>query len=276
MFYFTVLKKYIVKTKILSHIKYIEIFNLTVGRLEIKERKKIMVYGYCRISTNKQSIDRQIRNIKEKHPTAVIVKEIFTGAKQDRPEWNKLYKRVKKDDLIVFDEVSRMSRNAEEGFQTYKDLFNKDIKLEFLKESHINTESYKDAIKKSISLEVSSGDNATDILVNNIMNAINEFMMNKVESDIYSAFADAQKELDYLHQRTREGIETARLNGKQIGGVKGRKLNIKKKEPIKEQIKLKSQDFNGTYSDMDLIKVLGIARNTFYKYKKELKEEIAI
>ena len=37
------------------------------------------IYGYCRISTAKQSIDRQIRNIKAEYPTAHIVQEAYTG-----------------------------------------------------------------------------------------------------------------------------------------------------------------------------------------------------
>ena len=74
------------------------------------------IYGYCRISTKQQSIERQIRNIKGEYDTAVIVTEVYTGTKQDRPEWNKLYRKVKPGDTIVFDSVSRMSRDADDGF----------------------------------------------------------------------------------------------------------------------------------------------------------------
>ena len=77
------------------------------------------VFGYARISTLKQSIERQIRNIKAVYPDAVIVTEKYTGTKMDRPEWSKLYKKAQAGDLIVFDSVSRMSRDAEEGFQVY-------------------------------------------------------------------------------------------------------------------------------------------------------------
>ena len=49
------------------------------------------VYGYCRISTKKQSIDRQIRNILAECPTAEIRQEIYTGTKfQGREELQKL------------------------------------------------------------------------------------------------------------------------------------------------------------------------------------------
>jgi ACT domain-containing protein len=37
-----------------------------------------------------------------------------------------------------------------------------------------------------------------------------------------------------------------------------------------------SKDFNGTLADADVMKLTGLARNTYYKYKKELKEEQGI
>ena len=61
------------------------------------------VYGYCRISTKQQSIDRQIRNIKAEYDDAVIITEVYIRTKQDRPEWNKLYKRAKAGDTIAFE-----------------------------------------------------------------------------------------------------------------------------------------------------------------------------
>ena len=101
------------------------------------------IYGYCRISTAKQSIERQIRNIKAAYPTAHIVQEAYTGTSIFRPEWLKLYRVLKAGDTVVFDSVSRMSRNAEEGFALYEDLYHKGIRLVFLKEHHIDTETYK-------------------------------------------------------------------------------------------------------------------------------------
>ena len=233
-----------------------------------------MIYGYCRISTKKQSIDRQIRNIKREFPTAIILTEAFTGTKLDRPEWNKLNRKLKYGDTIVFDEVSRMSRNAKEGFALYQRLFNIGINLVFLKEPHMNTDSYKEAMQGIFNTEIQSGDKATDDLVNSIMAAVNKFMMNKVEKDIYKAFEQAQKEVDYLHQRTKEGIETARLNGKQIGLEKGTKLTTKKSLVAKEVIKKHNKDFGGSLSNEDTWKLAGISKMTFYKYKNELLAEL--
>lgn len=60
------------------------------------------VYGYCRISTAKQSIERQIRNILAIYPEADIRKEVYTGTKhQGRAELQKILKTVRKDQLVI-------------------------------------------------------------------------------------------------------------------------------------------------------------------------------
>ena len=59
------------------------------------------IYGYTRISRAKQSIDRQIRNIKAIYPTAVIIQEVFTRTSLNRKEWQKLFNKVKAGDLTV-------------------------------------------------------------------------------------------------------------------------------------------------------------------------------
>ena len=66
--------------------------------------------------------------------------------------------------------------------------------------------------------------------------------------------------------------ETARLNGKQIGLPKGRKLTTQKSLVAKAVIRKHSKDFSGTLTDSEVICLTGIARNTYYKYKRELRE----
>lgn len=234
-----------------------------------------MIYGYARISTRKQNIERQIRNIQGKFPAAVIVKEIYTGTKfQGRKELDKLLAKIREGDVIVFDSVSRMSRNAEEGFQLYKDLFEKGISLVFLKEPHIDTNTYKSAIdNQMLNINISTNDEDTDSLIQGILDAVKTYILKLAEKQIKLAFEQAEKEVADLHQRTREGIETARLNGKRIGREKGKKLTTKKSLEAKEKIKKYSMDFNGTLNDKDCIQLIGIARGSFYKYKKELREE---
>ena len=129
------------------------------------------------------------------------------------------------------------------------------------------------ALQRQVSSSPETGSAATDRFVSGIMDALNRYTADLAKEQIRLAFAQAQKEVDDLHQRTREGILTARLNGKQIGQTPGRKLTIKKSAPCKEQIKKYSRDFDGTLTDADCIKLIGIARNTYYKYKRELREE---
>lgn len=222
-----------------------------------------MIYGYARISRKEQSIERQIRNIKSAYPDAVIVKEACTGTKIERPEWSKLYKAVKPGSTIVFDSVSRMSRNAQEGVATYFALYEKGVKLIFLKEHYIDTEVYEKQQHDIIPLQGTAEDK--------IFCGINEYFRELAKKQIIIAFDQAEKEVQDLHQRTKEGIETARLRGKQIGLKPGTKLTIKKEGPAKAKILKYSRDFNGTLADPECIKLVGISRNTYYKYKRDLR-----
>ena len=221
-----------------------------------------MLYGYCRISKAKQSIDRQIRNIKAAYPEAFIVQEVFTRTRLDRPEWQKLLKKIHAGDTIVFDSVSRMSGNAIDGFAAYEELYNKGINLIFIKEPHINTATYKQALENNIKL---TGSN-----VDYILEGANKYLMALAKEQIRLAFEQSEKEVEDLHRRTREGIQTARLNGKQIGQRQGVKLTTKKSIAAKEIIQKHSKDFGGTLADTEVMKLAGIARNTYYKYKREL------
>lgn len=222
-----------------------------------------MEYGYCRISTRKQSIDRQIRNILKEYPEAKIVQEIFTGTKyQGRKELESLLKKVQPHDTIIFDSVSRMSRDAEEGFALYEELYNRGINLVFLKEPQINTDTYKKILANNVQL--------TGTNVDLILEGVNKYLMCLAKEQIRLAFVQAQKEVDDLHQRTSEGIKTARLKGKQIGQKPGATFETKKSIEAKKEILKKSKAFGGTYSDKDLMKVIGISRNSYYKYKKQL------
>lgn len=235
-----------------------------------------MIYGYCRISRKTMSIERQVRNILQEYPTAHIIKEAFTGTKiQGRKELDKLLRIVKSGDTIVFDSASRMSRNEEEAIELYQELFNANINLIFLKEPHINTDTYKKALESQIKITANTGSEATDNFISGIIEALNQYTMDLAKEQIRLVFAQAQKEVDDLHQRTAEGIITAKLNGKQVGQPKGTKLTTKKSIEAKEIIKKHSKDFCGTLDDEEVIKLTGISRNTYYKYKREIREDIA-
>ncbi|MDU7110198.1 recombinase family protein [Clostridium perfringens] len=224
-----------------------------------------MIYGYARVSTKQQSIERQIRNIKQQNNGAMIFQEKYTGTKIDgREEFKKLLSVVKQGDTIIFDSVSRMSRNAEEGFELYKELFNKGVELIFIKESYINTSTYKSALETNIKL--------TGTIVDSILEGVNKYLMQLAEEQIKIAFNQAEKEVEDLRQRTREGLVTAKIEGKKVGREKGDKLTTKKSVESKKLIRKYSKEFEGSLTDKDCIKLIGISRNSYYKYKREMLE----
>lgn len=234
------------------------------------------IYGYARISTKKQNIERQVRNIYAEYPTAKMYQEAYTGTKlQSREELQKILSKVQKGDTIVFDSVSRMSRNAEDGSKLYFELYDKGINLVFLKEHHIDTDAYKEALEAS-GIKVNTDDSAEGTLVNDIMVAINKFMVAKVKADIMKAFDQAEKEVEDLHQRTKEGIETARLNGKAIGGAAnaGKNRTSKKSIEAKEKIRKYSKSFGGQMGNVELMQFCNITEPTLLKYKKEIRQEL--
>lgn len=240
--------------------------------------RKSVIYGYARKSTMKQKIQRQIDNIRQAYPDAVIITESFTGTKIDRPAFSKLLQQVKPGDTIVFDEVSRMSRNAADGFSLYRDLYEKGVNLVFLKEPHINSSVYRDRTQKRIeAMHTSTGSAATDKFIQSMIDALNAYSMDIVQEQIQLAFAQAQAEVDYLHQRTSEGVRKAQAAGKQVGRAAGSSSGsdfkeYKKATAAKEVIKKHCKDFGGTLSDAETMKIAGCARGSYYKYKREIRE----
>lgn len=234
-----------------------------------------MIYGYCRISTLKQSLERQVRNIQHYCPDVVIIQEIYTGTKQNRPEWDRLCKKLISDDTVVFDSVSRFSRNATEGFNLYKELYSKGINLVFLKEPHINTDTYKQTLDRQIQLAINSGDSAADKLISSIADALNEYMMSLAQRQIQLAFEQSQKEVDDLHSRTSEGMKASGAGEKIRQSRTGKTFSTNKSKQAKLKILEHSNSFKGTLGDKDLQALTGISRNSFYKYKAELKEELS-
>ena len=234
-----------------------------------------VVFGYVRISTLKQKLERQIDNIKREYPEAVIITEKgISGCTLDRPAWNKLIsdveRRAEKGEhvTIVFDEVSRMSRNAKEGFTLYERLFDLGVDLKFIKEPHVNTDIYRQALDQGISM--------TGTEVDAILTGINKYLMILAQKQIELAFRSAQHEVDFLHKRTSEGVRKAQASGKQIGRPIGAKIETRKARESKQIIEKHSKDFNGSLNDLECMKLTGLSRNTYYKYKRELKGNLNV
>ena len=216
-----------------------------------------MIYGYCRVSTPSQSIERQERNILKVAPDAVLYEEAYTGRVLSRPEWQKLMKKVQRGDVIIFDSVSRMARNAEDGVTAYMELLDRGVELRFIKEPTINTAVYQEAVKNAVPM--------TGTAVDLILQGVNDYLKELARLQIRTAFEQSQKEVDDLRQRTREG-----MIGKDSGRREGVTVETKKAKDAKEIIMKHSKTFGGSLDDAEVMKLAGCSRNSYYKYKREL------
>lgn len=234
-----------------------------------------MMYAYCRVSTERQSLKRQIDNIAAAFPEITercYYTEKYTGTTADRPAWMRLLARVQSGDTIVFDSVSRMSRDAAEGARQYEELYSKGVSLIFLNEPYCSTDTYRAAAAASIP---TTGNEIADIYIE----ATNKVLMILAKQQITLAFEQAQKERDDLSKRTKDGIQAARKARIEAGEAepfdfnRGKTLETKKSKAAKELIRKHSKDFDGTLKDVECMKLAGIARNTYFKYKRELKSE---
>ncbi|MDR2953870.1 MAG: recombinase family protein [Prevotella sp.] len=151
---------------------------------------KNYIFGYARVSTESQNLDRQLDALK-KYGAEQIYNEKMTGTKRDRPELMKMLDRMTEGDIIVIESLSRLGRST-------KDL----IELTELFQSRgVNLVSLKEAIDTNTS---------TGKLLFTLMSAI------------------AQFERDTIADRTREGLKAARARGRTGGRPKTNADVIKK------------------------------------------------
>lgn len=234
-----------------------------------------LVVGYCRVSTPKQKLERQVQNIKKIYPDAIIIEEKYTGATNNRPKYQKLLKQCRAGLIkkLVFDEVSRMSRNAEEGIETYKELYNLGIEIEFIKQPHLNSEVYRTASSQKINIDTSGYDEDTAKLLNTMISGLNDFLFAVAGKQIKIAFESAQNERELLAKRTSEGIKQAKILGSKIGRQEGQTIITHKSIKAKKLIRQHYELIDGALTATQCIDMLKISKSTFYRYVKEMYEE---
>ena len=226
------------------------------------------IYGYARVSTQKQKLSRQITNIHALYPGIKIYSDRYTGTKLDRPQFQLLLSLLRPGDLVVFDSVSRLSRDAEDGYTLYMRLYADGVDLEFIKEPHISTKHFRRATEQSIG---SVGNTVADIYIK----ATNEVLRLLAKEQIQLAFEQAEKEAADTRQRIREGLrERQAKTGLKTGRKAGDKVIVHNKAERVRKIKKYSKSCYGSLTDVEVMRLLdGISKNTFYKYKKVAVEQ---
>lgn len=94
------------------------------------------IIGYCRVSTRGQlegnSLEEQSKKILATYPNAIIECEQYSGAKMDRPVFDKVINSLNKDDILVVSKLDRFCRSTKEGLEYIDILINKGVKIHIL------------------------------------------------------------------------------------------------------------------------------------------------
>ena len=101
-----------------------------------------MIYGYCRVSTRGQldgnSIEEQENKIRKDYPSAEIIVESYSGAKE-RPIFKELISKCQEGDCLVVSKLDRFCRTTKEGLQYIDELMEKGVKIHILNMGLIDT-----------------------------------------------------------------------------------------------------------------------------------------
>ena len=140
---------------------------------------KNFVFGYARVSTEQQCLDRQL-DMLEKYGVDKIYNEKMTGTKRSRPELEKLLERLTEGDTVVIESLPRLGRSTKDLIWLMETFNSQGVNLVSLKESIDTTSS-------------------TGKLLFTLMSAL------------------AQFERDVIADRTREGLASASARGRKGG-----------------------------------------------------------
>ncbi|MGB6128859.1 MAG: recombinase family protein [Psychrilyobacter sp.] len=229
-----------------------------------------MIYGYVRISTKKQSLERQIINIIKFEKNAKIIKEIYTGTSTNRKNFLQLLNKVKSNDTIIFDSVSRMSRSAKDGIEIYERLMDEGVNLIFLKEGYINTDIYNSQLETYKNIDTKEKD------LKPLFEGIRETLKNLARKQIKVAFDQSEKEVEDMRCRTKEALAVKKSQGVILGRPLNSKKPTKKFLEAKKIIEVHHKKFGGNLKNIEVARLCNISDRSFYKYLKVMldgKEE---
>lgn len=146
------------------------------------------IYGYARVSTQQQELNRQI-DILKSYDCNEIITERMTGTKSNRPELNRLKDKVRDGDLLIIESFSRLGRSTKDLIELVEWFEKKGVKIISVKESFDTTTP-----------------------------------QGKLMLTVFQAFS--QFERDLIVQRTKEGLESARARGRKGGRPRVREKKI--------------------------------------------------
>ena len=217
-------------------------------------------FSYSRISTDeeKQRFNRQEKALSkyaQEHGIKYFreFKDECSGSTFDRPEFKEMDAHLQNGDTVVMKDLSRFTREAENGYKKYMQWLNKGINIVFIDNPTISS----DYIRQMISTAEQQ-----DLVTKTAMEAIIKLLL-IVELD------RAQKHREYISKAIKDGIEASnKKSGRKEGQLD------KMTDELKSDIILYLGDRSIT--QIELMKKHEISRNTLKKYVefvKNLKEK---
>lgn len=215
-----------------------------------------MLYGYARVSSREQNLDRQITALLD---AGVIERNIFkekkSGKNFKREEYQNLLNTLKVGDTLIITELDRLGRNMAEVEREYTRItVDRGCYIKIIKEDFLST---------------------TELAENKIYKDMIQPILLKVIS--YMAQMEREKILErqQMAYNSMQLDEKGRMISNRTGKVIGRQARY---ETLKEDEKKLIKDWiNGKISCLRVSKILTISRPTLYKIKREyLEEEIKL
>ena len=197
-----------------------------------------MIYGYIRVSSDKQTVENQRFEINNfcKRDKLVIdgwIEETISGTKSyNKRELGKLLKRVQKGDLIICAELSRLGRNLFMIMEILNICMTKECKVWTIKDNY----------------------------------RLGEDIQSKVLAFAFGLSAEIERNL--ISQRTREALARKRAEGITLGRPKGRKSSPDKYKLFKKE-NLISELLKANVSKRKIAKICSVDRNTLDRYIKQ-------
>lgn len=194
-------------------------------------------YGYARVSTKEQNLDRQIEALKGH---GIAEKDIRTDKASGKDFNREGYKALKEQllrsgDILVIKELDRLGRDMEQIKQEWQELLEMGIDIVVLDTPILNTTNKNDIEKN---------------LISNIVFELLTYM--------------AEKERLKIRARQREGIDQAKAQGKHLG---------RPRADIPEGFEVVYSDWKqGNITGVKAMEQLRLKRTTFYKIVKEYEE----
>lgn len=209
-----------------------------------------MYYGYHRVSTKEQNLDRGVKGIEDfckqkNYPLQKIFLDKMSGRVFDRPRYTVLKEDVlRTGDTLILYELDRLGRNKKDIIDELRYYEDHDIRVMFL-----------DIPTSTIDLSEES----------NSMNKLITDTINKVVIEIYAM--QAETELQRKEKRQREGIEAKKARGEWDDYGRHRVMSA---EEFAKQYKKVEQ---GKIGSLELMRQLKMKKSTYFKYVNEYRNK---